>query len=76
MSESTEPIIEEFRKLPSTEKIRLVQRLWDEISAEATRLPLTEAQKRLLDERIQEHEASPDDVEPWEQARDEILHKL
>ena len=76
MSEAAEPIIERFRKLPSTEKIRLVQQLWDEIADEAAHLPLTDAQKRLLDERIVEHEANPDDVEPWEQARDEILRKL
>jgi putative addiction module component (TIGR02574 family) len=73
---SAEPIIESFRKLPPTEKIRLVQQLWDEIADEAAHLPLTGAQRRLLDERIDEHETNPDDVEPWEQARDEILRKL
>ena len=73
---STEPILETFRKLPSTEKIRLVQQLWDEIAEEASHLPLTDAQRRLLDERIDEHEANPDDVEPWEEARDDILRKL
>jgi putative addiction module component (TIGR02574 family) len=73
---SAEPIIERFRKLPSTEKIRLVQQLWDEIAEEASHLPLTESQRRLLDERIDEHEANPDDVEPWEEARDDILRKL
>jgi putative addiction module component (TIGR02574 family) len=73
---SAEPIIESFRKLPSTEKIRLVQQLWDEIAQEAAQLPLTESQRRLLDERIAEHEANPGDVEPWEEARDEILRKL
>ncbi len=76
MSEAAEPIIARFRKLPSTEKIRLVQQLWDEIAEEASRLPLTVAQKQLLDQRIDEHEANPDDAEPWEQARDEILRKL
>jgi len=73
---SAEPIIETFRRLPSTEKIRLVQQLWDEIAEEAARLPLTESQRRLLDERIDEHEANPDDVESWEEARDDILRKL
>ena len=76
MSQAAEPIIESFRKLPSTEKIRLVQQLWDEIADEAAHLPLTDAQKRLLDARIAEHEANPGDVEPWEQARDEILREL
>ena len=76
MSEAAEPIIERFRKLPSMEKIRLVQQLWDEIAEEAAHLPLTDAQKQLLDERIDEHEANPGDVEPWAQAREEILRKL
>lgn len=73
---STEPIIETFRNLPAREKIRLVQQLWAEIAEEAARLPLTESQRRLLDERIDEHEADPADVEPWEDARDEILRAL
>ena len=73
---SAEPIIETFRELPAAEKIRLVQQLWDEIAEEAARLPLTESQRRLLDERIDEHEAYPDDVEPWDDARNDIPRKL
>jgi putative addiction module component (TIGR02574 family) len=73
---SAKPILETFRKLPSTEKICLVQQLWDEIAEEASHLPLTEAQHRLLDERLDEHEANPDDVEPWSEAHDDILRKL
>jgi putative addiction module component (TIGR02574 family) len=62
--------------LPSEEKVCLVQQLWDEIAEEASRLPLTEAQRRLIDDRIDEHGANPDDVEPWDEARDDILLKL
>jgi len=72
----TQPIIETFRKLPQNEKIRLVQELWDEIAAEAARLPLTESQRRLLDERIQQHEQNPDDVETWEKVKKDILDDL
>jgi putative addiction module component (TIGR02574 family) len=73
---SAEPILETFRKLPSAEKIRLVQQLWDEIAEEASRLPLTDAQRRRLDDRIDDHEANPSDVEPWDETRDDILRKL
>lgn len=73
---SAEPIVESFRRLPASEKIRLVQQLWDEIAEEAACLPLTESQRRLLDERIDAHEANPADVEPWEEARDDILRRL
>jgi len=72
----TQPIIETFRKLSQSEKIRLVQDLWDEIAAEAARLPLTESQRRLLDERIQQHEQKPDDVETWEKVKKDILGDL
>lgn len=38
-----------------------------------TRLMLSEAQRRELQRRLQEHEANPDDVVPWEQIRDGAL---
>ncbi len=72
----TRPIIETFRKLSPSEKIRLVEGLWEEIAAEAARLPLTESQRRLLDERIQQHEQSPKDVEAWEKVKKDILGDL
>ncbi len=34
---TTRPIIESFRKLSSSEKIRLLQELWDEVADEAAR---------------------------------------
>ena len=50
--------------------------VYAEIAEEASHVPLTEAQRRLLDERVDEHEANPDDVEPWAEVRDDILRKL
>lgn len=76
MGEAVQPIVERFRALPAPEKIELVQQLWDEIAEEAARAPLTEPERRILDQRIDEHEAAPSDVEPWQEARDEILREL
>jgi putative addiction module component (TIGR02574 family) len=73
---STEPILSQFRELESEEKIRLVQELWDEIAEEVARRPLTEAQRRLLDERILDEEQNPDDSEPWPKAKGDILRDL
>jgi putative addiction module component (TIGR02574 family) len=73
---STEPILSQFRELESDEKIRLVQELWDEIAEEVARRPLTEAQRRLLDERILDEEQNPDDFESWTKAKDDILRDL
>jgi len=72
----TQQIVEAFRQLPADDRVRLVEKLWDEVARELEQRPLTEAQQRLLDERIREHEAHPNDAEAWETARDDILREL
>ena len=73
---SMQPIIESFRKLSPNEKIRLLQDLWDEVAEEVAQTPLSESHRRLLDERLQEHDEHPNDVEPWEKVRDDTLGEL
>ena len=73
---STEPFVTQFRELSADEKIRLVQKLWDEITEEVSRMPLSESQRRLLDERLADEEQNPDDVEPWAKVKEDILRDL
>jgi len=73
---STEPLVTQFRELSPDEKLRLVQELWDEIAEEVSRMPLSESQRRLLDERLADEEQNPDDVEPWAKAKEDILRDL
>lgn len=70
---TTQPILESFRQLSSSEKIRLLHELWDEIAQEAVNIPLSESQRRLLDERLQQHDDNPSQVEAWEQVRRTVL---
>lgn len=72
----TQQIVEAFRRLPADERARLVEELWDEVAEELEQRPLSEAQRRLLDERIRQHEEAPADIEDWEAARDDILRDL
>ena len=72
----TQEIVEAFRRLPVAERARLVEELWDEIATELDQQPLSEGQRRLLDERIRQHQETPTDVEAWETARDDILRDL
>lgn len=72
----TQQIVEAFRKLPVDERARLVEELWDEVAGELERRVLTDGERRLLDERIRQHEERPTDVEAWETARDDILRDL
>lgn len=52
--------IEELRKLPVAEKLRIVEELWDDIGASNERVGLPEWQKRECRRRAEELEASPD----------------
>lgn len=69
-------IVEAFRRLPANERVRLVEKLWDEVSKELEQEGLSEEHQRLLDERIRQHEEDPADVEAWETARDDLLRDL
>ena len=73
---SAQTITESFKTLSPSEKIRVLQKLWDEVADEIASEPLTESQGLLLDERIKQHEGNPCDLEPWENARNDILNEF
>jgi putative addiction module component (TIGR02574 family) len=73
---SAQTIAENFRMLSAEEKIRLLQDLWDEVVEDAANIPISESHRKLLDERLRQHEEDPDDLESWETARDDVLGEL
>lgn len=73
---SAQTITESFRKLSLPEKIRLLQELWDDIADESSSRPLSESQRMLLNERLRQHDQNPEDVEPWDKVRNDILSEL
>ena len=58
-----------IRKLSVQERVRLVQDIWDTLQPTAEDLPLTEEQRRILDERLAQHQADPDSAVPWEDVK-------
>ncbi|BAY29535.1 imidazole glycerol phosphate synthase subunit HisH [Nostoc carneum NIES-2107] len=58
--------LNEIAALSVEERIRLVQAIWDSIAAEQAYPELTQAQKRELDDRIEDYENHPDNVLTWE----------
>jgi putative addiction module component (TIGR02574 family) len=64
-------------RLPRTERLALVQEIWDTIAAEQSPpLLVGEAQRQELERRVAEDEAAPDDVIPWEQVKAQALARL
>ena len=53
-------LVAEILALPVAERVRLVEAIWDSISAVPDALPLTQWQKDELDRRLAEFEADPD----------------
>ena len=53
-------LVAEILALPVAERMRLVEAIWDSISAVPDALPLTQWQKDELDRRLAEFEADPD----------------
>ena len=53
-------LVAEILALPVTERMRLVEAIWDSISAVPDALPLTQWQKEELDRRLAEVESDPD----------------
>ena len=63
-------------RLPIDERLALLEDLWDSIAADSAALPLTESQRIELQKRIEEDDANPDDVVPWEQVKASTLARL
>ena len=68
--------VAELLKLPAEEKLRLLELLWESLSATPSSVPLGDAHLAAIDEALAEHRLDPDDVltmEPMLRAL-KILH--
>ncbi|QTD53210.1 addiction module protein [Sulfidibacter corallicola] len=66
----------EFNLLSLSEKVRVVQDLWDEIAAEPERLPIPEWHGSELAAREREWASSPDPGQDWVIVKERIANEL
>lgn len=64
----------DFQHLTVSERIQLVEDLWDSIADAPELLQLTDTQRAELDRRLEAYRNNPDEVIPWEALRRELLH--
>ena len=68
----TDASIAEILKLSAEEKLRLMDLLWESLSATPDNVPLGDAHRQALDEALAEHRATPDDVVTLDQVLAEV----
>ncbi|HSB07157.1 MAG TPA: addiction module protein [Thermodesulfobacteriota bacterium] len=52
--------------LSISERIQLVEDIWDTIAARADSLELTEEEKKIIDARLEKYHQNPELGSPWE----------
>lgn len=71
----SEPTVD-IQRLSVTERLELLERLWESLSAEPSSVPLTESQRRELDRRLDALDAARARGEtlgvPWEDVLKEL----
>jgi len=70
-----EAIVEQFRKLSTDEKLDLLRTLWSEFEAEEASRPLSDEERRFLDDRLRDIDEDPRPDRSWEEVRAELLHE-
>ena len=67
-------LFEEAKKLPVSQRIELVEEIWDSIADEApTSLNLSADEWEELDRRVSAHKADPSTAVPWEEVRGKLF---
>ena len=73
-SMTTSATTAEYLKLSVSERIQLVEDIWDSIAAEASNtVELSQAQMAELHRRVAEHRADPSTAVPWEEVRSKLF---
>ena len=62
-------------ELPISERLKLVEAIWDSIVEAPEVLELTEAQRAELDRRLDDYEKNPDIGSPWSEVKARILKR-
>jgi putative addiction module component (TIGR02574 family) len=74
MSMPTHAAKTEYLKLSVSERIQLVEDIWDSIAAEeSTAVELSQAQMDELHRRVAAHRADPSTAIPWEDVRSQLF---
>ncbi len=69
MTDHVKRLTEEARKLTPEERAELIEQIWDTLPPETAAVSIPDWHRAGLDRRLAEHEADPDSVVQWREAR-------
>ena len=66
----------DIEKLGVDERLQLIEELWESLSSNPSKLPVTHAQKQELDRRLDAIDEGDDTGIPWMEVLDRIRNQL
>ena len=69
-----ESLMEKIVSLKPADRLELIGVVWDSLSANY--LPVTDAERALLDARLADMESNPDDQSPWSDVKTRLERLL
>lgn len=66
-------LTEQAKKLPISDRILLVEEIWDTIAEDNQAFELTDAQKRELDRRLESAKKNPGQGRTWDEIKAEFM---
>jgi len=73
MSAMHSELTEQAKKLSISDRIVLVEEIWDTIAEENESFELTDAQKRELDRRLESARSNPGQGRTWDEIKAEFM---
>lgn len=59
-------------------RLELIELLWESIASDpqaSARLPISDAERAIVEERLGEHRENPSTARPWSEVRDELFKR-
>lgn len=69
-------LLDDVLALPVADRIELFKRLRDNLRNDPALFPMSDAHKRILDERLAEYELDPEEGSSWDEVEARIVANL
>ena len=66
-------LLDKAMKLPTVDRIELIEALWDTLHEDDW--PVTEEERKVLDARLSDMEAHPNDQSPWPEVKARLTRR-